>query len=379
MVSESDSISYIKVPSEIEALLLEADLVWKNQPKYNSALKDDKHPLYIMITKEEYPRVITVRRVDLDIPHTSVFGPFPATHNMRTVLGLLRPIFPYSNHVVGKKPCIYSQMGLCNPCPNYINALNNPFLKKVLYKRYSQNIKNIRGVLSGRIRKVREELEKEMKELSKKEEFEEATRARNQIFRLDYITTPITEVGRFVENPNLIEDIRNEEADHLLRLLSGYFKIKVLKRIECFDVAHLAGSSTTASQVTFEGGAPVKSLYRHYRIRQNKGNDDISSLSEVAHRREKRLADWGVPDLIIVDGGKGQTKVFNDVFSKHNIPVIGLAKRFETIVIPRDEGGYSLIKPKGKALALLVRLRNEAHRFARTYHHKLLKKYLLEN
>lgn len=376
MVAESDSISMIKVQTEIEALLLEADLVWKHQPKYNSALKDDKHPLYIMITKEEYPRVIPVRRAELGEAHRKIFGPFPATHIMRRVLKMLRPIFHYGNHAPSKRVCLYHQMGLCDPCPSQIANETDPVLKELLKYKYMQNVKNVTGVLSGRIKNVRNELEHLMHEESKKQNYELAEEAKRQIARLDYITTPSTDVGRFVENPNLLEDIRQEELVKLEEFLQPYMDIKNISVIECYDIAHLAGTSPTASQVTFVDGDADKSLYRHYRIRQVKGNDDISSLREVASRREKRASEWELPDLIIVDGGKTQTKVFYEIFHKHGVPVVGLAKRFETIVIPNGKE-FTLIRPRGKALNLVTRIRDEAHRFARSYHHKLVKRALI--
>ena len=150
-----------------------------------------------------------------------------------------------------------------------------------------------------------------------------------------------------------------------------------IRRIECYDVAHLQGSEPTASMVTFVDGEPEKNLYRQFKIRQKKGNDDVASLKEVAQRRLKHLSDWGVPDLIIVDGGKGQVGVFHEIFQEHNIPVVGLAKRFESVVIPREDEFIVRKVPKGNALNLVKRLRDEAHRFARRYHHKLLTKMLI--
>ncbi len=380
MVSAADSVSVICVSSEIEALLLEAELVWKHKPRYNSALKDDKHPLYIMITKGKYPRVVSAKHFEIDTPHLEVFGPFISSTNMRYALKLLRPIFPYSTHKIGKRKCIYSQIGLCKPCPSEIELTPDPEVRKLLRGEYLKNIKNIKGVFSGKIKSVRNKLEKEMLALSKNEMFEEAQAIRKQVERLDYITRPVVGAEKFIENPNLIVDIRQGELDDLLDLLSKY-GVKKLNRIECFDVAHLAGTQTTASMVTFIDGTPDKCLYRHFRIRQRGGADDIKSLEEVALRRESRLGDWGRPDLIIVDGGKGQVMGFLKVFSKHKIPVVGIAKRFETLIIAQIAGKkvvYTTELPTGEALNLIQRIRDEAHRFARAYHHRLIKKSLIK-
>lgn len=375
MVHEAKAISFVKVTSELESLLLEAHLIRDNQPKYNSALKDDKHPLYIVITKEKYPRILASRNplTIFHLPISSYYGPFPSASNVKWVLRMLRRIFPYSDHKLGKRPCIYSHMGLCNPCPSYINSLADTEHKVLLSKKYLGNIRNIRKFLSGRFKNIRDDLSKNMDVFSKQEKYEDARDLRAQIERLDYITQPIIPEESYLENPNLIDDIRTKETDELSTLLFDHYPRISLVRIECFDIAHLAGTYPTASMVTFINGEPEKSLYRHFRINSLKKGDDISSLQEVAKRRVKRLRDWGTPNLIIVDGGKGQVKIFSQEYSKYGIPVVGLAKREETLVFPN----FDLRRlPRGGALNLVQRIRNEAHRFARRYHHKLLAKSL---
>ena len=375
MMSEAKYFSTVVVPSEIEALLLESTLIKKYQPRFNRALKDDKHPLYIVITKDEFPRVITARKSELQLGQ-EVFGPFPSSSNVKFVLKMLRSVFPYSSHLPGKRVCIYRQMNLCKPCPTEIALEKDVMLKKKLKKEYIDNVRNMKGILSGRFTVVRKKLAREMEAFAKAQKYESAAEVREKIRRLDYITTHPPSVSRFMENPNLIEDLREGEVNELTDLLKKYIKVDKLKRIECFDVAHIAGASPTASMVTFIDAIPEKAYYRHFRIKKAKGGDDVGSLSEVAKRRAKRLSDWGVPDLIIADGGRTQTKAFVDQFARYGIPVVGLAKRFETLVIPTSDG-FTEVRPTGKALALVTRIRDEAHRFARRYHHKLFKNYLL--
>jgi len=382
MRREAKMFSIILVNSELESLLLEAHLVKKYKPDYNSSLKDDKHPLYIRISGETYPRVITARKVDESKKNIAFYGPFPSSKNVKSVLKMTRRIFPYSEHKLGKRGCLYSQLGLCQPCPNEIENVKNKELKNKLGKEYRNNISNVNKLLSGKIKFVRRGLEKNMNVFAKEEKFEAAVKVREQIEKLDYITQPITPVKYFLKNPNLIEDIREKELFELNNILSEYIRVpKTLRRIECFDVAHLAGSKPTASMVTFIKAEPEKNFYRHFRIRQKKGQDDIASLTEVAKRRIKYLSSWGVPDMIVVDGGKGQVSSFFSVFGQHEIPVVGLAKRLEQLVIPKEENGkisFQLITLKaGPALNLLQRLRNEAHRFARRYHYILLKRDFL--
>lgn len=384
MIAETKSFSAILVGSELEALLLEARLVKKYQTRYNSVLRDDKHPIYIRITDEEYPRVLTARKPDEVKRSLAFLGPFPSTTKVRSVLRLLRQIFPYSQHKLGKRGCLYSQMSLCNPCPNEIEKVSGAKEKKKLKSKYRKNISYVKAILSGRFLFVSKSLEKVMRGYAKEENFEMAAIVRNQIASLDYITQPVTPVGHFLKNPNLLEDIRTDELKELRNFLSKYLSLPdQLSQIECYDVAHLAGTNATASMVTFTNGDADKSLYRHFRIHQKKGQSDTDSMYEVAKRRVKYLSTWGVPDLIIVDGGKAQVSVFRRIFGRHKIPVVGIAKREEKIVIPGkryDLSTHGFIErklPKGPARNLVQRIRNEAHRFARRYHHKLLQKELI--
>ncbi len=380
MLSESDFLAIIKVTSELEALLLEASLIRDNQPVYNTVSKDDKHPLYIKITDEDYPRVTTVRKADVAPGAKASYGPFPSSANVRAVLKMLRRIIPFADHKIAKKPCIYSQIGLCNPCPSLIESGPSRD-KEELKKTYKKNIRLLTGILSGRSKRVLSWLYKEMDSLSKNQLYEKAGEVRGKIERLEYITQPRAEANSYIQNPNLSEDIYWQEARELRSALAKYRKMgKKLDRVECFDVAHLAGTKQTASMVTFIKGEPERKLYRHFRIRSTKRGDDIASLKEVARRRSKVLSSWGRPDLILVDGGKGQVAVFNEIFSKKGIPVIGLAKGFETLVIPSPKGvlgNFVEIRLKPPALNFVQRVRNEAHRFARRYHHLLLKKSLI--
>jgi excinuclease ABC subunit C len=407
MVGEAEVVSFIKVGSELEALLLEAYLIKKFQPRYNFISKDDKHPLYIKITEETFPRVITARKIDQK-DYLAFYGPFPSSKSVKDTLRMLRRIFPYSDHKVSQRPCLYSHMGLCNPCPSYVQNIKNVTLQIKLRKKYLENIRHLKAVLGRKISGVTKELTRKMEKFAKSENFEEAERVKEQLTKLNYITQSQNNVCDFLDNVNFLEDVRQKELSQLTEILTKYVKVAAkISRIECYDVAHLAGVSPTASMVTFINGEPDKAFYRHFRIQQSRGADDIASLTEVAKRRSQHLGDWGKPDLIIVDGGKSQVQAFSNIVRPYKIPVIGIAKRYETLVIPRvayvfhpsacptaRQGGCQLtpvdiskrlrikqplnfaeirLNP-GPALDLVQRLRNEAHRFARRYHHHLLKK-----
>lgn len=381
MISEAEEIGYINVTNDFEALLLEAKLIKSYQPKYNIISKDDKHPLYIVITKEEYPRIITARKNDLiKIKSQSIYGPFPSSTSVKSVLKMLRRVIPYCEHKLGNRPCIYSQIGLCNPCPNEIEHGTNHLILK---KKYLINIRHIKTILNGSASKVIKELETEMQKFSSDENYEKAANIRNTIQKLNYIISPKASIDSYLENPNFAEDVREKELKDLKNILINKgLIVKSLNRIECFDVAHLHGSSATASMVTYIKGVADKSYYRQFKIMQKNRQDDYSSMLEISTRRKKHLADWGIPDLIIVDGGKGQLSVFQKGFEGEKIIIVGLAKRFETLVIPTkllNSNSFIEFKlSKGPALNLIQRIRNEAHRFAQNYHHKLFKRSLFE-
>lgn len=368
MISEADKVTYIRVNSELEALLLEAKLIRARQPKYNFIAKDDKHPLYIKITNDKFPIIVTVRKTD-NSPALAVFGPFPSSRKIYSVLRMIRKIVPYSDHKLGKKPCIYSHLGLCNPCPNTITGISEREI-------YLNNIRIIKNILSGKISFVIKDLSKSMKIFSKSEKYEEAALIREKIDNLNYITQKSFSEENFITNPNLTADLRNIETAEIKKLLKKYFNLRVGRgnRFECFDVSHISGSWATASMVTFIKGEPDKSLYRRFRIRQDKTKSDADSLKEIAQRRESNFDKWGKPNLIIVDGGPAQVKAFWDISIQYGIPVVGIEKQFETLVYNQKR----VRLPAGPAKNLLVRIRDESHRFAQKYHNLLIYKDLFK-
>ncbi|MBN1970379.1 MAG: GIY-YIG nuclease family protein [Candidatus Delongbacteria bacterium] len=379
MISETSHFSFIPVTSEIEALLLEAKLVKLLNTPYNIQLKDDKHPLYIRITNDKYPLVLTSRKINEKVSNLEYFGPFPSSTSVKKTLSIIRKIFPFSQHLPTKRACIYSQIGLCNPCPSEIEKLKTPIEYKRAKKEYDKNIKMVVKFLNGDIKFVQNSLKKDIKNYSKNEQFERASVTLKKLNAVQYITSPKTSVSFFLDNPNLLEDIKNEELKNLKLILSKYLIIKNLKRIECFDVAHLSGSFPTASMVTFINGVSEKKYYRHFKIRKGKINNDTKALTEVAKRRLNHIKDWGIPDLIIVDGGRGQVNSFSSVFNKINIPIIGLAKETDSIIIKNESKFISIKLKQCPALNLIQRLIDESHRFARRLHHKLINKELFKN
>jgi len=377
MVKDSDSISWIMVFSELESLLLESFLIGKFKPKYNVISKDDKSPLYIIITNEIYPRVLTVRKSEFKrYKISNRFGPYASAYSVKNALRLIRKIIPYSDHLPSKKTCVYSQMKLCNPCPNAIDAEKNLKRKKELVRTYKLQINQIKNLLKGNFSKIENEIKKEMNYFSKNKMYEEAAVKREQLKLLTYTTSPKTEILEFLKNPNLFIDQRDTEVKKLKKILEeNSIKVKKLDRIECYDIAHISGAFPAASMVVFKNKELQKTMYRHYKIRQTNTQSDYDSLKEVARRRLIRIKNgspgWEKPDLILVDGGIGQVRIFVKVFK--DIPIIGIAKNPDRIIFPNGKK----IKPDNTSHNFISRLRDEAHRFANRYHHKLLSNNLL--
>ena len=415
LVSQISFIEITQVDSELEALLLEAFYIKKFAPKYNIRLTDNKsYPLIRITMKEIYPAVLTARKTD--DPNSIYFGPFPSATAVRMVLRVLRRIFPYhstTNHP--KRACLYHHLGLC-PC---VPALDSPE-NRAMYKK---NIKRIIRILEGEVRPLIKELEDERDIASKQEEFEEALILQKQIDALSYITQPVHNPIDYHVNPNLREDLRLSEMQDLQAVLqkAGYTNLPLPEKIECYDISHFQGKLTVASMVVFMHGEKDGSLYRKYKIQHEKTPDDFMSMREVLTRRLKHT-DWEYPDLFIVDGGKGQVSSALEVFKECGIetPLIGLAKREEHIIVPlthpaidrhsgeekrrlqnhvhiqqydADSGRTTFARmtdkekkemfleiglPKRtKALLLMMRIRDEAHRFAITYHRLLRSKALV--
>ena len=370
LISQIAKIKTIVVNSEIEAFLLENQYIKRYKPKYNIKLTDDKaYPMIRITMKDKYPKVLIARRPD--DKNSVYFGPFPnGAQALRIVLKTIRRIFPYQsvpNHA--KKICLYYHLGLC-PCPPVFDTPG-------ANREYRKNIKHIINFLNGNTKKIIKDLKKERNFLSKNEDFEKASLLQNKIAAIALVTDPFYKTRLDLDiNPNLISDLREKEIQDLTNILNkNCIYVKSLKRIECFDISNTSGTNSTGSMVTFINGEKNSSWYRKFKIKTLNGPNDFGMIEEVLKRRLNHK-EWSYPDLIIVDGGKGQVstgvKVLQNIDLK--IPIIGLAKKEETIVtsdlkeinLPQDSS----------ALKLIMRIRDEAHRFAITYHHKLRSKSL---
>lgn len=386
LVAEIAGIDSIIVESEIEALILEANLIKKNLPKFNIRLTDDKDYLYIKVSKEDYPRILTARKQDLR-GALKYFGPFPSSRTVKETLRALRKIFPWCSsppkHVIRMvdgersvsknvklsalrsptkfKPCFYYHLRLCpGPCVGDIDK-----------KEYLKIITRFCKFMNGQKGELIEELNIEMNKYSENLEFEKAESLKKIIVGIEYLTQP-TSIKSYLENPNFLEDQREES----LRQLQADLKLPVLpNRIEAYDVSNIQGKEATGSMVVLTDGEIDKSEYRKFKIKITGKPNDYAMHQELMRRRLKNS--WPLPQLFLIDGGRGQVRASNEELNKMGvkIPIFGLAKKMEWLYPP--EGEVIKLSKRRLSLRLLQRIRDESHRFAINYHRKLRSKKFL--
>ena len=368
LVSRIVSVETIMVESELEALILEANLIKKFLPPFNVSLRDDKDYLYIGITKEEFPKVITLRKQDLKKLKKN-FGPFPSSRTVRDTLKALRRVFPWcsgkGNRLQGtgyRRACFYYHLGLCpGTC---VGAISKEDYQKII-RRFST-------FLEGKKEELVEELVFEMEDASDSQKFEEAGKIKRMIEGINYLTQA-NRIKSYLENPNFLE----EETKSALEQLQEDLNLANLpERIEAYDISNIQGRDATGSMVVLTNGEIDKSQYRKFKIHNSGRPNDVGMHREMLIRRLKHK-EWPFPDLILVDGGRGQARgVRYEVRSmKYEIPVYGLAKRMEWLY--PSEGNIIKLPKKSLSLKLLQKIRDEAHRFAVSYHRKLYRKSML--
>ncbi|OGG23613.1 hypothetical protein A3A79_00120 [Candidatus Gottesmanbacteria bacterium RIFCSPLOWO2_01_FULL_43_11b] len=357
-------IQTIETTSEFDALLLEAKLIREFKPKFNVITKDDKSPLFIVLTlSQPLPRVLFARKTQLRALVTKrgdkVFGPFQSAKMTYSLMQHIRNVIPFCQQKRRDgKPCFYTHLGLCSPCPSVLSK--NPNAKgKHIYRRNMIRIKNI---LNGKATFVLSQMEKEMQSRAKAMRFEQAQVLRNQIASFYELLKRKYDPSVYLHDDGA-QDIYREQIEDLANILN----LSNLRRIEAIDISNISGGFATGSLVVLTDGRTDKDWYRRFRIRTVRGSNDTAMITEVVRRRFKH-DDWPKPDLLVIDGGKGQVRAAAGA----PVPVIGLAKRLEEIIVPTDIGfkvhRLSLSRP---AIHLLQRIRDEAHRFALRYHRHL--------
>jgi len=384
LVSEIADISFHTVGSEIEALVLESSLIKQYRPKFNSQLKDDKSYIYITITKDKLPLIKPAFKSTLN-QNDLFYGPFPDSGSVKSLLKTIRHIFPYYSKKHDSKKCLYCHIGLC-PGPN-------PSLKE-----YRSNISKIKKILNGHFHKLISQLTKEMNTFSKAENYELAKVRRDQINSLNYVISGWLSLSHLYQEIDFKEDKYQKACDQLVLTLSPYFpKLKQINRLEGYDISNLGSKVFVGAMTVYQNGKIDTSQYRQFKIDSKITPDDQFMIKEIIYRRLKH-PEWGIPDLIMVDGGKPQVtaavqaiemQLQSPLISSGEgargwvLPVIGLAKKLETIVIktnindslPADWREINLPK-NSPALQLLQQIRDEAHRFSNRYRKKILSKRL---
>jgi len=349
LVSNIVAIETLPTASEAEALILEASLIKQYQPKYNIELKDGKTYPYIQITKEEFPLVSVIRFSARQFKESKaeIYGPYVNPTLIREALIIIRKIFPFRSCDSFKdKICLDYHIGLCQgPCEG-----------KISKEDYQRNIRSIKFILDGKKDDLYRSLRLEMEEAAHHKDFEGAARLRDQIRAIGALYSGTGDINYF------------KEAEQLQRAL-GLERAPV--RIECFDISNTMGDQSVGSMVSFLNGRPDKSNYRRFRIKTVKGIDDFQMIAEIVHRRYTRLQKEGLtfPDLIVIDGGKGQLAAAMKELKKLSLalPLISLAKREEEIFTPGKRSSIKL-SHDSLGLKLLMRVRDEAHRFGLKYH-----------
>ncbi len=472
LVSQIDRLETIIVASEIDALILEANLIKQHQPPYNIILKDDKSHVYVKITTyQEYPTISTCRQTDLPLDtKATYFGPYPSGRVVRQTLRYLRKVFPYLAH----RPPVPQGRRRTGQSFFYYNLNLGQVNKDEVWdkKEYRRQVFQLVHFFEGKRLGLMEEIQKDMQAQAKQLNFEKAAELKQQLDNLIYLANQSIAPDDYLQNPELMADRRQQGLEELSQSLSPYFNnlqpptsevLSPLHRIECYDISNTMGEYSVGSMVVFIEGEAAKSNYRKFRIKQENVPNDVAMIKEVLTRRFKRLKVTSSderratgdknepktpasriqdslrsndisfsdsPNLIIIDGGKGQLSGAIEVMGQLglNIPVAGMTKREEELMLKTGSGrqdtngsglnsspvarrsSHELGSPKrsgahgaiaksdtdletqtitqaeyttirlargSQALFMIQRLRDEAHRFAITYHKNLRKKAFL--
>lgn len=383
LVREIADVEWMVVDSEIEALFLEGELIRRYMPRYNILLRDDKAMSYIRISyNDDYPTVSTTRR-PLD-DGAKYYGPYNSTATIRQALKLLRRVFPYATRQIPgqKRASLQYHLGL------------DPGLEegRTSLEEYRTNLRKLMAIIEGKRKTIERDLERDMQRAAKSSDFESAAKLRNQLFALRGLNQQV------IFSDKEFMDISKDHA--LNELVSVLCLDKYPFRIEGYDISHMQGTDVVASMVVFTNGVSNKSEYRKFKTKINH-NNDFYNMNETLKRRlsEKNRKAWGIPSLVLIDGGKGQLDAAiaaRDEQGCQSLPFIGLAKREEQIVIMKghsnvtlDEaamhelGGFATetedfilinLPHSTNVVKLLQRIRDESHRFAVSYHSVLKQK-----
>ncbi|MBI2676887.1 MAG: GIY-YIG nuclease family protein [Candidatus Yanofskybacteria bacterium] len=367
MLETADGLEWQETGSEIEALILESQLIKKHRPKFNILMRDDKQYFYVNFTKDIFPKIFTSHQ-QKDI------GPFTDGGALKITLKVLRRVFPYCT-------CKQTHHNYClnyhlENCPGYCCLKNESRITRLPWpgakvtdgqvnyelRIYQKNIGAIRNILSGKRVVLAKQLEKEMMALAKKEKFKEAIKIRKQLDNLKKV----------FENARII----NKSPEDCPQ---GVFN-DLPRRIEAYDVSNIQGTDAVGAMAVFTDGQPDKSQYRKFKIQSKSSPDDIAMLKEVLSRR-LRHKEWPMPDLILVDGGKAQLNTASSIIPKQ-IQIIALTKnkkhQADHVFTPASPKPFHLDFLTPDVRKLILWADSEAHRFAISYYRKTHRKTALD-
>jgi excinuclease ABC subunit C len=398
MVEKSTDVKIIKTDSVLEALILESNLIKKHQPKYNIERKDDKSFSYVVITREDFPRIFILRKTEVDqmtndkfpisnkfpiskfsnklkiknsklkIEPSRVYGPYTSKKQLEIALKILRRIFPYhSKKENSEKGCLEYQLGLCP----------GPYASAISKEDYQKNIRGIQMILEGKKKNLLQKMKKEMEVFSKKQEFEKAGEIRNKIFALKHIqdvaliTSNTRDENFQPASPAGGFSISNFGIDSKFKIQNSKF------RIEGYDISNISGKFAVGSMVVFDNTegelSANKNEYRKFKIKTIFDANDVGMMEEVIRQRFQN--NWPEPNLILLDGGVGHLNVARKILRNYKleIPILAVAKGPTRKKLDlRSFGTVSKISQN-----LISQIRDEAHRFAISYHRKLRDKKLI--
>ncbi|MBI3083814.1 MAG: excinuclease ABC subunit UvrC [Candidatus Omnitrophica bacterium] len=369
MVRHVADIEVRLAASEADALLLEAQLIKNRKPRYNVAFRDDKTYPLLKVAREPFPRLLVTRRRQND--GAVYYGPYPDAGLMHEAVRFLRRVFPLRTcRTFPKTPCLEYHLGQClAPCAGYITA-----------EGYQRIVDDLVAFLHGRRDQLLQDLSRRMQQASRDRRFEEAARLRDQIQALTSV---------------IVAKEKSLMAGPLEQLQAALKLVRPPRRIEAFDISNIFGECAVGSMVVFSDGKPHKAHYRRFKIKTVRGisaterggpatsggGDDYQMMREVVRRRYggTLAAELPLPDLLLVDGGKGQLGAACEELAALSlvIPAMGLAKQFEHIFLP-DATEPIVLLPTSPVLHLIQHVRDEAHRFALAYHRLLRGKALAE-
>ncbi|MEA3369634.1 MAG: excinuclease ABC subunit UvrC [Candidatus Ratteibacteria bacterium] len=369
LMSQVETIEYLLTPSEEEALILECDLIKQHHPRYNISLRDDKKYPFLKITvNEDYPRLFITRTIKKD--GARYFGPYPQVLPLRRTIRLIKKVFPIRScrgdvTRVKRRPCLYFQINEClGPCQG-----------KVDKDKYGQVVRQFCRFLAGGQDEIIKRLGEEMEGFSRKRQYEKAAKIRDRIKTLQKVILMTEIIAGYPPLP------KKGETRQALEELKNILGLKAVPDvIQCLDVSNIQGEEAVGAVVSFQKGCPDKDNYRRFKIRIVKRIDDYAMLEEVLSRHFQNLieAKSKLPDLLVIDGGRGHLNRALNVLGKlkvKNIPVLALAKKFECLYFSRIDKPLRL-PFSSSGLSLIQRLRDEAHRFAHAYFSKLRKRKL---